>query len=774
MGSIHRNTLLACLLLIAGCRSLPSTPSEAQASVAVIPAPAFVTVMSGSFTVSADTAVVGGSDPELQWIARYFSDLVQKSRGITFSLDSRPDAPLIEFALDPAAEGSDPESYTLVVEPKRIRVSARDRRGLFYGAITLWQLVTADESTAREVKLGAMRIVDAPRFHWRGVMLDSARHFQEPAEIERFIDGMATTKLNVLHWHLTDDQGWRLEIKKYPRLTEVGAWRVPAGHAAGADIDPATGKPRLYGGFYSQETVRHLVEYAAKRGVAIVPEIEMPGHATAAIVAYPELGVSDTPPKSVPSDWGIYTNLYNVDEPTLKFLEDVLDEVMALFPGEYIHVGGDEAVKTQWQASPRLQARMRELGVPNEAALQSFVVHRMERHLSEHGRRLIGWDEILEGGIAPHATVMSWRGVEGAVTAAHAGHDTVLSPSPTLYLDHVQSDAAADPPGRGGVISTADIYRFNPLPATLKPEEASHVLGLQADLWTEHIRSPERVEFMTFPRVAALAEVGWSPAERLDWPGFVARLVPQYARYRTFGIRASDSPFAVRVAAQFHPTHGQVAVELANATGFGEIRYTIDGSDPTAASTRFAAPLELAPIGELRAATFFGALQLSTIITQRLDPAAIATRTSRELKLCGEALPLALEDDGPLEGPRAVFLIDLMNPCWVYAAADLTRGTTITAAVGQLPFNFQIGDDVHKIRFGKPASPAGELEVRLDTCTGERIAVLPLAPAAASDAVTTLPTARLAPRSGTHDLCLAFTQNGVDPIWAVDWVRVSE
>ena len=707
MKPMRQPILIACTLLIAGCQSLPPARPPVRPSLAVIPVPASVTRLEGSFTVSVETTVLGGTDPEAQWIARYFSDLVQKSRGITFSLNSRPGAPLIEFALDPRAEGSDPESYTLVIEPKRIHVAAHDRRGLFYGAITLWQLVTATEGAAGEVKLGAMRIADSPRFHWRGVMLDSARHFQQPEEIERFLDGMASTKLNVLHWHLTDDQGWRLEIRKYPRLTDVGAWRVPAGHAATQDIDAATGKPRLYGGFYSQDTVRHLVDYAAKRGITIVPEIEMPGHATAAIVAYPALGVTDAPPKAVPSDWGIYANLYNVDEPTLKFLEDVLDEVMVLFPGEYIHVGGDEAVKTQWQSSPRVQARMRELGIPNEAALQSFVVHRMERHLSERGRRLVGWDEILEGGIAPHATVMSWRGVEGAVTAAHVGHDTVLSPSPTLYLDHVQSDASTEPPGRGGVITTEDLYRFNPLPATLKPEEASHVLGLQADLWTEHVRTPERVESMTFPRVAALAEVGWSPANRLNWQGFVERMAPQYSRYRALGIRASDSP-------------------------------------------------------------------LSATATRGRSPATNATRTSRDLQLCGEALPLALEDDGPITGPRAVFLIDLMNPCWRYTAVDLSRGATLTAAVGQLPFNFQIGDDVHKIRFGKPLSPAGELEVRLDNCQGERIAVLPLAPAAASDAVTTLPGVRLEPRAGTHDLCLAFTQNGVDPIWAIDWIRVSE
>ncbi len=411
----------------------------------------------------------------------------------------------------------------------------------------------------------------------------------------------------------------------------------------------------------------------------------------------------------MPSDWGIYTNLYNVDEPTLKFLEDVLDEVMTLFPGEYIHVGGDEAVKTQWHvvvAGAGAHARTRRYRTKRR--LQSFVVHRMERHLSEHGRRLIGWDEILQGGIAPHATVMSWRGVDGAVTAAHAGHDTVLSPSPTLYLDHVQSDAPNDPPGRGGVITAEDIYRFNPLPATLTPDEASHVLGLQADLWTEHIRTPERVEFMTFPRVAALAEVGWSPAERLDWPAFVERLVPQYGRYRTLGIRASDSPFAVRVAAQFHPAHGQVAVELSNATGFGDIRYTTrrlrsDGRIDAIRRRRS----RWRRLVNCARRLFVGARQLSTVVTQRLDPAAIATRTSRDLQLCGEALPLALEDDGAVAGPQGSLLIDLMNPCWLYAAADLTRGATITAAVGQLPFNFQIGDDVRKIRFGKPGITGG-------------------------------------------------------------------
>ena len=303
-------------------------------------------------------------------------------------------------------------------------------------------------------------------------MLDSVRHFQSPQFVMRFIDWMALHKLNVLHWHLTDDQGWRLEIKKYPRLTQVGAWRVPAGQAAAADIDPATGHPRLYGGFYTQDDVRRIVAHAANRNVTIVPEIDMPGHATAAIVAYPQLGVADHPPGAVPADWGLYPNLYNVDDSTFSFLDDVLDEVMALFPGEYVHIGGDEVVKDQWKASPRVQARMRELHVADEQALQSYFIQRIEKYVNARGRRIVGWDEILEGGIAQNATVMSWRGLDGAVTAVRAGHDAVLSPWPTLYFDNRQGTGSGEPPGRAKVISLHDVYDFDPMPAGIAAESA--------------------------------------------------------------------------------------------------------------------------------------------------------------------------------------------------------------------------------------------------------------------------------------------------------------
>ena len=435
-------------------------------------------------------------------------------------------------------------------------------------------------------------------------MLDSVRHFQSPQFVLQFIDWMALHKLNLLHWHLTDDQGWRLQIKKYPRLTEVGAWRVPAGAAAAADIDSATGHPRLYGGFYSQDEVRRIVAHASERNITIVPEIGMPGHATAAIVAYPQLGVTDHPPGTVPSDWGVYHNLYNVDDSTFDFLDDVLDEVMALFPSEYVHVGGDEAVKDQWQASARIQARMRELHIADEAALQSYFIQRIEKHVNAHGRRMIGWDEILEGGIARNATIMSWRGLDGAVAATAAGHDAVLSPWPTLYFDNRQGAGSDEPPGRGKVISLHDVYDFDPMPASIVANERQHILGLQANVWTEHIRTEDRVAYMTFPRAAAVAEVGWSPAAKHDWSDFVRRLPAQFARYKAVGLRYSDDAL-----------------------------HDAEAGLP-----------ELGPFDRY---------------------------ASQDLRTCTDKVVLSLEDDAPLRGNRAVFLIDIMNPCWILPGADL-------------------------------------------------------------------------------------------------------
>ena len=714
MGGATDAVILALTAVLGAAAASAVAADGGTPPVSVIPMPASMMARPGALTVGATTALLAADDPESRRIARYFAMLFRVSHRITLAVRKLPRArepatiaPAAElpvnalvFRLDPQAPGPSPESYQVEVSPARVLVSARDPRGLFYGAVTLWQLCSGP-ARGGQIELAATLITDTPRFRWRGLMLDSARHFQSPEFVMRYIDWMALHKLNMLGWHLTDDQGWRLAVRKYPRLTSVGAWRVPAGAAAQRDIDPATGRPRLYGGFYTQEEVRRIVAHARARNVTIVPEIDMPGHATAAIVAYPQLGVTDHPPRAVPEAWGIFPNLYNVEESTFAFLENVLAEVIELFPGEFIHVGGDEAVKDQWKASPRVQARMRELGVPNEAALQGYFTHRMGQYLEAHGRRLIGWDEILEGGVPPDATVMSWRGVEGAVAAAASGHDTVLTPVPTLYLDFRQGAGPAEPPGRGEVISLQQVYRFDPLPGPLA-SSASHVLGVQVNLWTEHVRKEKWAAYMTWPRAAALAEVGWSPPERRDWSDFLRRLPLEFERYRALGV-----PFSAAV---------------------------------------FAPPRTLGPWDR---------------------------HMSQDLRTCSDKLVLNLEDDAPLTGARAVFLIDIENPCWILPEIDLTGAKRLTAAVGQVPFNFEIGSDLEAIRLRPPRSAAGELEVRLDGCEGAPLAVLPLAPAGGNDAVTVLPAAELRPLSGTHALCFTFTQRSLDPLWTIDWVQLA-
>jgi hexosaminidase len=518
-----------------------STTSQA-AEPSVLPRPASDRPAAGSFVVSAATPVESNkTDKSAHEATVRFLDLLAQSGAVALQEGQTGNGKrsgAIRFVTDKTIKGK--EAYRLTVSPTGVTVAASQPAGLFYGAVTLWQLLTA-EPGAGPVTLAARTIDDAPRFAWRGLMLDSSRHFQSTAYIKHFIDWMAELKLNLFHWHLTDDQGWRLEIKHYPKLTEIGAWSVPAGQAPAADIDPATGKPRLSGGFYTQDEVREIVAYAAARHVTILPEIEMPGHAAAAIAAYPELGTEPVPGGRPSSDWGVHYHLYNIDDGTFTFLETVLTEVMALFPSPYIHIGGDEAVKDQWKNSPKIQARMKELGVGTEDELQAWFVRRIEAFLEKHDRRLVGWDEILQGGIAPHATVMSWRGIGGAVAAARAGHDTILSPDPTLYFDNRQGEGPNEPPGRGRVISTQDVYGFDPMPSGLTPAEAHHVLGVQANLWTEHVRTEELVSRMMYPRAAALAEIGWTQHDKVDWPDFSARLATERARYARLGLK-DDQP----------------------------------------------------------------------------------------------------------------------------------------------------------------------------------------------------------------------------------------
>jgi hexosaminidase len=671
--------------------------STSAAAASLLPAPVVETPGQGTFHLTARTVIAApAGDASALASARYLAEMLARTRGLKLKvIEGAPPAGAAAVLLRRGPPGG--EAYVLDVAPSGVTIQSQGDAGLFYGAVSAWQLATLAAGKG-PADIAAVHVEDAPRFAWRGLMLDSARHFQSPAFVEAFIDRMARAKLNVLHWHLVDDQGWRLEIKKYPRLTEVGAWRVPAGPAAAADIDRKTGQPHRIGGFYTQDQVREIVAYAAARHVTIVPEIEMPGHAQAAIAAYPELGSTATAPKAPSSDWGVHPYLYNVDEKTFAFLQDVLVEVMALFPGQYIHIGGDEAVKAQWKADPAVQARMRALYIGDEDALQGWFTARMESFLIAHGRKLIGWDEILLGGVPPRATVMSWRGLDGAIIAAKLGHDTVLAPAPIYYFDNRQAADADGPPGRGFLLTLKNVYDFDPMPVTLSPTERSHVLGVQAQLWSEHIRTEERVSYMAFPRALAIAETGWSPAGRKDWPDFVRRVNAEAARSRALG--------------------------------------EVSGPGPDAS----------------------------------VRPPAANARASQDLKLCSSNIALNLEDDAPIRGPRARFLVDIMKPCWIWPAADLTGVTKVAVSVGQLPFNFQIGDDVKKIHYRPPATPAGELEVH-DGCDGPLLASLPLAPALASQGVTRL-TAPLSTTAGRHDLCFTFTQRSVDPFWVLDRVNL--
>jgi hexosaminidase len=591
------------------------------------------------------------------------------------------------------------------------------------------------------------------------------------ADVKALIDQMALHKLNVLHLHLTDDQGWRLEIKRYPELTRIGAWRTPPG-----------GEPARYGGFYTQVQMRELVAYAAARHITVVPELDMPGHAQAVVAAYPQVGVDigsgpgRNPRPAVSVDYGVNPYLYNADEASIRFVEQVMDEVMAVFPSTFIHVGGDEAIKDQWKASPSVQARIQALGLKNEEALQSWFIGRIGRYLDSHGRRLIGWDEILEGGLPAGASVMSWRGTEGAVAAANLGHDVVLAPAGWLYFDNLQSARSDEPEGRLAQLPIEKVYGFEPMPAGIDAERGRHVLGLQAQLWTEYMPSRAHREHAIFPRIAALAEMAWSPQASRDWAGFLPRLALQRARYRRQGVNAADSAFAVQFDIDGGPAAmlavGQAPVRLSNQVGFGEIRYTLDGTDPTPASPSPSALLLVKLPTRLRATPFDAAGQpLAAVRERQFDIATLLTRSSNELRACPKGdlgLRVPLRPEATAWAP--VFNVNIFDACWIYPQAPLDGVRAITVEAARLARNYGLAHDAAKVVQHPASTPHGELEVRQDGCDGPLLASLPLP---AGSALQTFPlTAALPPLAGVHDLCLRFTASISGPLYAIDTARL--
>ncbi|RAN77295.1 beta-hexosaminidase [Bacillus sp. SRB_336] len=768
LGGLIRPMALGVVLLGVAHAAGAATP-------ALIPQPVHVEHQPGTCRVTAHTVVsVRAGDAESLRTARYLVDLVRRTRGLILTVKVQTQAPVdaIRLVRDARAPVEQPEGYLLSVSERGIEVRARSEAGVFYGAMTLWQLLTPDTGHG-DVAVADVSIRDWPRFRWRGLMLDSARHFQSVATVKRVLDAMARHKLNVFHWHLTDDQGWRLQIKRYPKLTEVGAWRTPPG--AGTN-----GEPGRYGGFYTQAQVRDIVAYATARRITVVPELDMPGHAQAAVASYPDLvGVTGQRP-GVSVNWGVNPYLYNTDAKSLAFIENVLDEVMGLFPSNYIHVGGDEAIKDQWKASPAVQAQMKRLGIKDENALQSWFIDQIGHYLDQHGRRLIGWDEILEGGLPASASVMSWRGTQGAIDAAKLGHDVVLAPGGSLYFDHLQSERSDEPNGRYDVLPLETVYAFDPVAASLSPDEARHVLGTEAALWSEFLPSAWHVEHALFPRIDALAEVAWSPPAARDWRGFLARLPAQLHRYRALQIPVADSAYAVDITlndgANAALASGKARVSLGNQVSDGEIHYTIDGSAPTLASPHYAGPFEVTLPVTVRARPFaFDGSALATTRDRVFDGAALRTLSSSELKPCpggdyGLRMPL-LPDLGAPNTP--VYNVDIFKACKVYPAARLDGITAIRVHAARLPRNLGLAHDQVKVTSYSKSTAYGELEVRLDNCDGALLARLPLPAGTAPGTRMTLGGA-MPTHTGAHDLCLRFTAPSGGPLYAIGTVRLIE
>ncbi|MFI9755893.1 beta-N-acetylhexosaminidase [Streptomyces collinus] len=509
----------------------------------LVPKPRSVAAATGEVRLTAHSRLHAGTGTES--VGHWLSAALRQATGLPLREARDRDEAAgdgIGLRIDPALG---PEEYRLVSDGNGVLIEGGSAAGVFWGAQTLRQLLGPD--AYRRAPLGRDRawtvpyltIEDGPRFRWRGLMLDVARHFMPKEGVLRYLDLMAAHKLNVFHFHLTDDQGWRIEIERHPRLTETGSWRsrTKTGHRASPLWED---KP--HGGYYTQDDIREIVAYAAERHITVVPEIDVPGHSQAAIAAYPELGntdVIDTTSLSVWDTWGINPNVLAPTDNTLRFYEGVFEEVLALFPSEFVHVGGDECPKEQWRRSETAQARIRELGLADEDGLQSWFIGHFDSWLAERGRRLIGWDEILEGGLAKGAAVSSWRGYAGGIAAARAGHDVVMCPEQQVYLDHRQDPGPEEPVPIGWVRTLEDVYRFEPVPPELTPEEARHVLGTQANLWTEVMEDHARVDYQAFPRLAAFAEVAWStlpaPAAR-DFADFERRMAAHYRRLDALGV----------------------------------------------------------------------------------------------------------------------------------------------------------------------------------------------------------------------------------------------
>lgn len=775
-ASITSLALLAALCLAMRLASAAS-PTNAWS---LLPQPVEARLTAGKAIEIANGSAIGvrGADRrQVLDIVHRFVQLVADTRGLQLRVAAAADAhhavanPAITFEVDPHADVVGDAGYRIVVDDHGLLVTARTPQGVFYGSITAWQLLTPSgwkRGSAAEVAAGIIN--DHPRFAWRALLLDSGRHFQSVAEIKQLIGWMSLNKLNVLVWHLTEDQGWRLEIPAYPELTRIGACRT----ALGLDAELTQSAEKMYCGFYTAADVRDIVRYAAQRFVTVVPDIDLPGHMQAAVASYPWLGVTGQRPP-VWSEWGISPWLLKPDEKTLHFVDAVLDEVMRLFPSPYVSIGGDEAAKNQWNASPEVRAQMRTLGLDNMDQLQGWFTQQVADHLIKHGRRPVGWDDQLVAGATLPASeiVMSWHGTDGervALDALRQGHDVVMTPQESLYFDHYQSDLPDEGPGQPPMTTLQQAYATAVVPQGATAVQAQHVLGVQACLWTELMPTFARGQPAVFPRIAALSELAWSPANAHDWNGFLERMQAEIARYRALGIGYADSAFAP-VFALTAATGGKLRAVISKQVEFGDIRYTTDGSVPTTDSLLYTQALQFPAHDKvtLRAVTFApDGFALSAPRAQMVDAGALLGRNGNELAPCSEhAEMMRLGSSSAPQSLRPIYKVDVGNMCWRWPQAPLDGVKRVVLTVGRVAWQF--GDEAPNAIVRSKAGAAGEFEIHLDDCKGPLFATVPLTTTASASGQTEL-TAEVSTSlaaANVRDVCVIASGDPREGQWTL-------
>lgn len=586
---IHIFLKFIILLFFFGCTSENVKPIDPG----IIPKPVFQNITNGFFLLDKNTCV--DSKKSFTKIADFLKNSLKEFHNLEVS--SKNKTKKIVFNFDSTIKNE--EGYHLEINKNEIKISAKSRKGAFYGVQSLLQLLPP-KTTSKFIAIQCLEINDEPKFTYRGMHLDVSRHFFSVDFIKKYLDLMAILKINTFHWHLTDDQGWRIEIKKYRKLQEIAAFRDETliGHYAD---EPHQFDGKKYGGFYTQKEIKDIVNYASERQITVIPEIEMPGHSQAAIAAYPELGCTKKQVE-VATKWGVFEDIYCTSEKTFKFLEDVIDEVIPLFPGKYIHIGGDEVPKSRWKNCANCQNVIKREGLKNEHELQSYFIKQMEKYINSKGKQIIGWDEILEGGLAPNATVMSWRGNVGAIEAAKQQHDVISTPNSHCYFDYYQSDNKDEPLAIGGFLPLKKVYNFNPIPDELTKQEARFVLGAQGNIWTEYLSTPEKLEYMAFPRMIALSEVVWSAKEHKNYDDFISRLEFFNKRLDAKNIKYANHLYEVK--GEFINKNGKFLYEFETITKGKDIRYTTDNSEPNSNSKIYKKPISIENSQTLKASVF--------------------------------------------------------------------------------------------------------------------------------------------------------------------------